>query len=432
MERHKPYGAKYRAMPLLILSVIFTFLIVSAARGATYKDPPTDMELILIKGSCYIIGDTFEKGRDDERPNKEVCVDDFYLGKYEVTQAQWRKIIEKNPSFFQPDEDYSCCPIGLCPWVTLFGCNYRAAAKEETLPVENVSWDDIQEFLEKLNKKTGKDYRLPTEAEWEYAAKSGGKKEKWAGTYFELELDKYAWYRDTSGYKTQPVGQMKPNGLGLYDMTGNVWEWVNDWYNADYYKNIPKDNPRGPQTGVSRGMRGGSWFEDPWVIRTSYRVGGFPYLRSTNVGFRLAMTAPKPPEPVREPPPVVEEKMETTILEKGRVTLDVHFDFDKSNVKPRYHEEIRRFADFMKKYPEMKVIIEGHTCIIGGEKYNIGLSQRRANSVRQYIIEKFGIEPSRLAAKGYGLSRPIASNKTAEGRKQNRRIEAVIEYTINK
>ena len=127
-----------------------------------------------------------------------------------------------------------------------------------------------------------------------------------------------------------------------------------------------------------------------------------------------------------------EKDLEAVILEKGRVTLDVHFDFDKWNIKPKYHEEIRRFSEVMKKYPDMKVTIEGHTCPIGGPAYNMGLSQRRADSVRSYLIENFGIEGSRLTAIGYGLTRPIASNKTPEGRKQNRRVEAVMQYMIKK
>ena len=294
MERRKVYTTKYLAVSLFILPVILLLLIAPFARGEIYKEPITGIELVLVNGGCYIIGDNFDKGRDDEKPTQEVCVDDFFIGKYEVTQAQWRRIIEKNPSFFQSEEGYRCCPlnIGICPWKFFLECDVFAASKEEIYPVENVSWNDIQEFLEKLNKRTGKEYRLPTEAEWEYAARSGGKKEKWAGTHFELDLDQYAWFRDTSGYKTQPVGQMKPNGLGLCDMTGNVWEWVNDWYDPEYYKNIKKDNPQGPPMGNWRIMRGGSWFEDPWVLRSSYRGSGFPFLRSTNVGFRLAMTAP--------------------------------------------------------------------------------------------------------------------------------------------
>ncbi len=425
MERRKLTTTGYSIMFFLIMHTIFLLLIVPAARGETYSDQITGMELIRLKGGCYIIGDTFDKGREDEKPNKEVCIDDFYLGKYEVTQGQWAAVIGKNPSYFQKDAFRILCGLRLCVGCAENVCGFVDLNK---FPVENVSWDDIQEFLEKLNKRSGKEYRLPTEAEWEYAARSGGNKEKWAGTYFELELDKYAWYRDTSEYRTQPVGQMKPNGLGLYDMTGNVWEWVNDWYDGDYYRKIAKNNPEGPKTGVYRVMRGGSWFEDPSVIRTSYRNSGFPYLRSTNVGFRLAMSAPKPPP---EPPPP-KKPMEVTILEKGRTILDVHFDFDKWNIKPKYHEEIKRFADVMKKYPDMKVTIEGHTCIIGGAKYNLRLSQKRAESVRNYLIQKLGIEPSRLTAKGYGQSRPIASNKTAEGRKKNRRIEAVAEYTITK
>ncbi|MCX8022647.1 MAG: SUMF1/EgtB/PvdO family nonheme iron enzyme [Syntrophorhabdaceae bacterium] len=405
----------------VILSI---FILSESGRCETFREPVTGIEFVRIKGGCFIMGDVFDKGREDEKPNKEICLDDYYIGKYEVTQEQWISIIGKNPSFFQKEELRYLCGVRLC-----VGCREDACETMETLkfPVENVSWDDVQEFLEKLNKKTGRQFRLPTEAEWEYAARSGGKKEKWAGTHFEHELDRYAWYRETSNFRTNPVGTKEPNGLGLYDMTGNVWEWVNDIYDPDYYKFIEKHNPQGPKIGATKVMRGGSWFEDPQMIRTSARGSGFPFLRSTNIGFRLAHSIPKPPKPA-PPPPVMEE----TILEKGRVTLNIQFDFDKWNVKPMYHNELEEFANVMKKHPEMKVTIEGHTCSIGGAKYNLGLSQKRAESVRRYLIEKFGIEPERLQAKGYGLTKPIASNKTAEGRRKNRRIEAVAEYTIKK
>ncbi|HUV08617.1 MAG TPA: SUMF1/EgtB/PvdO family nonheme iron enzyme, partial [Spirochaetia bacterium] len=173
-------------------------------RKEALTDPIKAIDFVLIKGGCFQRGDTFGDGRADEKPVRTVCVDDFYIGKYEVTQSQWQSVMGNNPSFFKK-------------------CG-------EKCPVEQVSWNDIQEFITKLNTKTGKKYRLPTEAEWEYAARSGGRKEKYAGTSSDIELGKYAWYSANSGGSIHPSGQKQPNGLGLYDMTGNAWEWCQDWY----------------------------------------------------------------------------------------------------------------------------------------------------------------------------------------------------------
>ena len=140
-----------------------------------------------------------------------------------------------------------------------------------------------------LNQKTGKRHRLPTAAEWEYAARSGGKREKWAGTSSERDLADYAWYDKNSGQQTHPVGQKKPNGLGLYDMSGNVWEWCQDWYDKDYYRGGPKDNPNGPDSGNFRVLRGGSWPLNARSARPAYRFFGVPAGRYSNIGFRLVL-----------------------------------------------------------------------------------------------------------------------------------------------
>lgn len=236
-----------------------------AALAALEKNVLEELKksMVFVKGGCYQMGDTFGDGNADEKPVHEVCVDDFYIGKYEVTQKEWNAIMGNNPSEFK-------------------GC--------DSCPVESVSLNDAQEYINKLNSKTGKKYRLPTEAEWEYAARSGGKNEKYAGGN---DIDSVAWYYKNSGGKTHPVGQKKPNGLGIYDMSGNVWEWTNDWYDKNYYSSSPKNNPQGANGGQIPVLRGGSWSNVPRDSRAAFRYWGNPDYRSFSrdlVGFRCVLT----------------------------------------------------------------------------------------------------------------------------------------------
>ncbi len=222
-------------------------------------------EVIFVKGGCYQMGDTFGDGWPGEKPVHEVCVDDYYIGKYVVTQGQWKTVMGKNPSEFSNCGD-SC-------------------------PVENVSWENAQEFIRTLNQRImSGTYRLLTEAEWEYAARNRGKSERWAGTSSEAELGDYAWYSDNSGNMTHPVGQKKPNELGIYDMTGNVMEYVQDIYSDSAYSQYRRNNPIYIGSGTDRVVRGGSWFEDPADVRAAYRRYLAPDLGSYRNGFRLART----------------------------------------------------------------------------------------------------------------------------------------------
>ncbi|MBI5918245.1 MAG: formylglycine-generating enzyme family protein [Nitrosomonadales bacterium] len=171
----------------------------------------------------------------------------YEIGKTEVTQAQWKAVMGNNPSKFKE------CG-GNCP-------------------VENVSWDDARAFIDELNAQTGKNYRLPTEAEWEYACRAGGQHEEYCGN----SLAGIAWYESNSDGHTHPVASKRANAWGLYDMSGNVWEWVQDWY----------DNSQ-----KGRVLRGGSWFNDPQSSRAAYRFGLDPAVRDGDDGFRLARTLP--------------------------------------------------------------------------------------------------------------------------------------------
>jgi len=230
-----------------------------------FTDPVTNMEFAFVQGGCFQMGNTFGDGEPDEKPVHEVCVGDFYLGKYEVTQEQWQTVMGSNPSQFKG-----------------YGSNY---------PVEMVSWDDVQEFISRLNQKSGKRFRLPTEAEWEYAARSGGKREKWPGTSREGKLGQYAWYDENSAGRTHRVGEKRPNGLGLYDMTGNVWEWCSDWYGENYYQSSPRNNPEGPGSGSYKVLRGGSWSPYPRDVRAAFRLRNAPTYRGDSSGFRLGVSA---------------------------------------------------------------------------------------------------------------------------------------------
>jgi hypothetical protein len=217
-----------------------------------------DIEMVWIEGGSFMMGS--KEGADDEKPVHEVNLKGFYMGKYEVTQAQWQKVMGNNPSKF------SGCP---------------------KCPVEWVSWEEIQVFIKKLNTQTGKSYRLPTEAEWEYAAKGGNKNSlfKYAGSD---NIDEVAWYHGNANDKTHPIGTKKANALGLYDMTGNVWEWCSDWYDENYYQYSKKNNPTGGLTGDYRVLGGGSFSLIAHNCRPTYRGYSKPYGRDDSIGFRLA------------------------------------------------------------------------------------------------------------------------------------------------
>jgi formylglycine-generating enzyme required for sulfatase activity len=237
---------------------------VISPSGISFREPLTGMDFVLIKGGCFQMGDVFDDGDRDERPAHEVCVEDFYIGRYEVTQGQWKSIKGKNPS---------------------------SNKKSDTHPVEDVSWNDVQDFLKELNQKTNRYFRLPTEAEWEYAARSGGQREKWSGTGNESDLDNIAWHNGNSGRETHPVGQKRPNAMGLYDMTGNVWEWVGDWFDSSYYEESARSNPGGPGRGSDRVFRGGSYKDKTKDLRTVKREKESNRDNDDTRGFRLALPA---------------------------------------------------------------------------------------------------------------------------------------------
>ncbi len=223
--------------------------------------------MVYVEGGTFMMGDSEIKGLFnkllcleylDESPTHQVTLSSFFVGKYEVTQEEWEAVMGSNPSKF----------------------------KGSKLPVEQVTWNDCQTFIHKLNQLTGKQFRLPTEAEWEYAARGGSKSRgyKYAGGN---DIGSLAWYKGNSGRKTHEVGQKQPNELGLYDMSGNVWEWCQDWYGS--YSSSSQTNPTGSSSGSSRVRRGGSWHGVPMNCSVSYRYSDAPDYRSFNLGLRLAL-----------------------------------------------------------------------------------------------------------------------------------------------
>ncbi len=218
------------------------------------------IELAALPGGAFPMGS--DKGESDEKPVRQVRVSPFSLGRLEVTQEQWARVTGKNPSSF-----------GKCP----------------TCPVESVSWKDVQGFLAKARELCRCELRLPTEAEWEYAAR-GGAGALWAGTDDAKRLGEFAWHAPNAEARTHPVGTRKPNAFGLHDLSGNVAEWVADYYDKNAYRLPGSDNPRGPATGTRRSVRGGSWRNEASHVRVSVRAWEDPFFASKTCGFRVALT----------------------------------------------------------------------------------------------------------------------------------------------
>jgi eukaryotic-like serine/threonine-protein kinase len=232
------------------------------------------MEFILIPAGEFMMGAVpkDKEASGDEKPQHKVQITkSFYMGKYPVTQEEWEKVMG---SFFKSNNP----------------SHFKQAGKRA--PVETVSWLDSQQFIKKLSKKEGKTYRLPTEAEWEYAARGGGSAGSPTIYTYGNDTGKfgdYAWYNDNSSDTTHPVGQKKPNSIGLYDIMGNVWEWCEDWYDGNYYKNSPSADPKGAEKGGNRSLRGGSWGLNAWTGRLSRRISSFPDGGISGGGFRLVL-----------------------------------------------------------------------------------------------------------------------------------------------
>lgn len=222
------------------------------------------IDMVYVKGGEFTMGATLKQitaAGEDEKPAHKVKLSGFYMSKYEVTQLLWTYVMGGNPSYLIGDNN---------------------------LPVENVSWDACQSFITKLNDMTGKTFRLPTEAEWEYAARGGQKSKgyKYSGSD---DLDEVAWYGEAvSSGSTHAVGTKAPNELGIYDMSGNVWEWCQDWYGS--YTSDAQTDPTGVVSGSDRVFRGGSWYSNAQYCRCSNRRSSWPCSRYYDVGLRLVLS----------------------------------------------------------------------------------------------------------------------------------------------
>ena len=237
----------------------------TSSSGNTITIPVKDgisIDMVRVEAGTFTMGATAEMKDpfSDEKPTHGVTLaNDYYIGKYEVTQALWKAVMGNNPSYFKGDN----------------------------LPVERVNWDDCQEFISKLNGITGKTFRLPTEAEWEYAARGGNKSRgyQYSGSN---NLSEVAWYKENSGYKTHAVGTKQANELGIHDMSGNVLEWCQDWYGE--YNSSSQLNPTGANSGSYRVRRGGCWFDLARYCRSSSRRSFTPGGRDNDLGLRLVLS----------------------------------------------------------------------------------------------------------------------------------------------
>jgi formylglycine-generating enzyme required for sulfatase activity len=245
----------------VVFGLLFAVMMLTTRQAQAVAIP--DIKTVAVTGGCFRMGDQTGVGGYDEKPVHEVCVDDFRMGVFEVTEGQWLAVMgsdlkllsERGPSF----------------------------------PASGVSWNDAREFITRLNRLSGQKYRLPTEAEWEYAARSGGTQSLYAGANDEKLLPAYACGKDSCAGTLLPVGQKKPNNLGLYDMSGNAWEWVQDRYDPYYYRQSPRQNPLGDPFGINRILRGGGSDSANGQLRTTYREYLEPTTRRDGVCFRLLL-----------------------------------------------------------------------------------------------------------------------------------------------
>lgn len=254
---YKSYTGKMEADVEQAIRECFSNSVPTEER-ITFKVGDVSFDMIYVEGGTFVMGNDKGDSYEDERPPHNVTLKGYYISETEVTQSLWTAVMGNNPSSFKGDN----------------------------LPVESVNYNDCGAFCRELSQSLDKTFRLPTEAEWEFAASGGvkSKGEKFSGS---SEIEKVAWYTENSENKTHPVKTKEPNELGIYDMSGNVWEWCSDWYGD--YDAEDATNPQGPQNGTDRVLRGGCWYNFPGLCRVTNRGDYTPVNRGYYHGFRIVM-----------------------------------------------------------------------------------------------------------------------------------------------
>jgi formylglycine-generating enzyme required for sulfatase activity len=265
-----PKSLTSRGNLAVLALLLFTVCSVSAQQRH-----PSEPEMVKVEGGTFVMGCASERRYDcgdDQKPTHNVTLSSFQISKYEVTQAQWKAVMGTT---VRQQRDKK-------------GSGYILRGEGDNYPMYYVSWDEAQEFISRLNIATGKSYRLPTEAEWEYAARGGARSKgyKYSGSN---NIDEVAWFEDNSNEQTHPVDAKKANELGIHDMSGNVYEWCQDWYGA--YSASSQQNPKGANKGSSRArvIRGGAWNDGAFSCRGAARRYSGPGSRLDGLGFRVVL-----------------------------------------------------------------------------------------------------------------------------------------------
>ena len=401
----------------LTISLFVVLMAFNTGFAQSGRSKPPKM--VKVEGGSFMMGSN--QIDNDEKPAHKVSLDDFYIGKYEVTFSEFVRFMRATGYVVESGlPDSVRLKKGYAPR------NYveplqEVKASDSMKPVGNINWFDAQAYIKWLNTETGKNYRLPTEAEWEYAARGGNKSK---GYYYVGgdNLEKTAWYLDNAQSRRRTVGGKMPNELGIYDMAGNTREWCSDWYGEFYYSASPENNPKGPDVGNKRVLRGGSYASDKNRMRVTFRNYDFPYDCHNDYGFRLALSGePKPKAqtiPISTPPSNLLNDLDT----KGFVDIyGIYFDTGKAIVKPEGYPVVDQIAAYLKENPKTRIVVEGHTDSSGSAEKNQVLSENRAKSIKTELVKR-GIDETRLETKGYGSSKPIGDNNTKAGKTQNRRV----------
>lgn len=255
-----------RSTPLLAVAASLLLMPVVAKEPEVFQDCARCPRMVIIPAGSVVTGDPreYEDLKVDESPRPQITFDrPFALGMFEVTQAEWSEFMADNPSDVKGDD----------------------------LPINKVNWRNVQDYLQKLNAKTGRSYRLPSESEWEYAARAGSPDAFSFGSD-ESQLPRFAWFEANSGGIAKPVGKLQPNAFGLYDMHGNVWEWIDDCYSSNYGKNLTKEFEAERQSFCYRVIRGGSVLNFAKYATVFHRASLTPVNFNSNLGFRVALSLP--------------------------------------------------------------------------------------------------------------------------------------------